>query len=124
MLKRTDEFADAGTLKLQEGRKKLDFVFLIFLISSIDIIRSREPTELAKCDILVDVGAVYEPATHRYDHHQAGFTTTFDDQHKIKLSSAGLVYKYELHINTTNYTTLSLGHVLMVVIASLFSFVF
>jgi uncharacterized UPF0160 family protein len=60
----------------------------------VDIIRTRDPAELAKCDILVDVGAVYDPSTHRYDHHQAGFTETFDDTHKIKLSSAGLIYKY------------------------------
>jgi len=49
---------------------------------------------LATKDILVDVGAVYDPAIHRYDHHQASFTETFDDKHKTKLSSAGLIYKH------------------------------
>lgn len=34
------------------------------------IVRSRDPAVLNPCDILVDVGAVYDPATHRYDHHQ------------------------------------------------------
>ena len=25
---------------------------------------------LSECDIVVDVGGVYDPALHRYDHHQ------------------------------------------------------
>jgi len=46
-------------------------------------------------DIVVDVGAEYDPARQRYDHHQREFTTTFDDKHTVtKLSSAGLVYKH------------------------------
>jgi uncharacterized UPF0160 family protein len=31
---------------------------------------------------------------HRYDHHQGSFQDTLDDKHKIRLSSAGLIYKY------------------------------
>jgi len=45
-------------------------------------------------DVAVDVGGVCDPKTHRYDHHQRGFTETLSADHKIKLSSAGLVYKY------------------------------
>lgn len=46
-------------------------------------------------DIVVDVGGVYSPEKHRYDHHQRGFTEVFGHggYDKIKLSSAGLVYK-------------------------------
>ena len=41
------------------------------------------------------VGGVYDPATHRYDHHQRTFETTYDAEHTTtKLSSAGLVYKH------------------------------
>ena len=59
------------------------------------ITRTRKPELLAEMDIVVDVGAVYDPATHRYDHHQRDFTTTFDDKHTVtKLSSAGLIYKH------------------------------
>lgn len=58
------------------------------------IIRSRDPKVLDTCDILVDVGGVYNPETHRYDHHQKGFTETFSDAYPTKLSSAGLVYKH------------------------------
>jgi uncharacterized UPF0160 family protein len=35
-----------------------------------NLIRTRDATKLADCDIVVDVGGVYDPATHRYDHHQ------------------------------------------------------
>lgn len=35
-----------------------------------DIVRTRNPEELAKCDVVVDVGGVYDPEKHRYDHHQ------------------------------------------------------
>lgn len=34
------------------------------------IVRTRDPAELEQCDIVVDVGGVFDPATHRYDHHQ------------------------------------------------------
>lgn len=46
LLRRTDEFKDAV------------------------LVRTRDPAKLAECDIIVDVGGVYDPATHRYDHHQ------------------------------------------------------
>jgi uncharacterized UPF0160 family protein len=58
------------------------------------ILRTRNPDYLAQCDIVVDVGAIFDSSTHRYDHHQRDFTGTFSDAHKIKLSSAGLVYKH------------------------------
>jgi len=70
MLHQTDEFANA------------------------QIVRSRDPEVLKTCNILVDVGATYEPEKHRYDHHQAGFVETLDSEHTIKLSSAGLIYKH------------------------------
>ena len=57
------------------------------------IVRSRDPKVLDTLDIVVDVGAVYEPAKHRYDHHQRGFAETLSHKHTMKLSSAGLVYK-------------------------------
>ncbi|XP_053508706.1 UPF0160 protein MYG1, mitochondrial [Ictalurus furcatus] len=62
-----------------------------------EIIRTRDPVELAKCDIVVDVGGVYDPKQHRYDHHQRSFEETFNSLCPEKpwvtrLSSAGLVY--------------------------------
>ena len=35
-----------------------------------DIVRTRNSEQLAKCDVVVDVGGVYDPEKHRYDHHQ------------------------------------------------------
>lgn len=32
--------------------------------------RSRDPIVLEACDIVVDVGGVFDPQAHRYDHHQ------------------------------------------------------
>jgi len=46
-------------------------------------------------DVLVDVGDVYDPERNRYDHHQRSFgETTLDENHGIRLSSSGLVYKH------------------------------
>ncbi|XP_032683072.1 UPF0160 protein MYG1, mitochondrial-like isoform X2 [Odontomachus brunneus] len=63
------------------------------------IVRSRDQDILDKCDIVVDVGGVYDHSAHRYDHHMREFCQTsrtvlknpnYND--KIKLSSAGLIY--------------------------------
>ncbi|CAH1268595.1 C12orf10 [Branchiostoma lanceolatum] len=61
------------------------------------VVRTRKPDLLADCDIVVDVGGQYDPATHRYDHHQRSFNETMnslvpDKPWVTKLSSAGLVY--------------------------------
>eukprot|EP01041_Mallomonas_annulata_P000130 gene130-209_t len=57
------------------------------------IIRSRNPDLLKICNIVVDVGAVYDPEQLKFDHHQREFTGVLDGYH-TKLSSAGLVYKH------------------------------
>jgi hypothetical protein len=59
-----------------------------------EIVRTRDPAVIAQMDIVVDVGAVYDPDARRFDHHQRGFHDTLDADHKIKLSSAGLIYKF------------------------------
>lgn len=58
------------------------------------ILRTRNQQELDLCDIVVDVGGVYDPRSRRFDHHQRGFEETFDEATKTKLSSAGLIYKH------------------------------
>eukprot|EP01128_Nolandella_sp_AFSM9_P001056 TRINITY_DN11166_c0_g1_i1.p1 TRINITY_DN11166_c0_g1~~TRINITY_DN11166_c0_g1_i1.p1 ORF type:complete len:391 (-),score=114.55 TRINITY_DN11166_c0_g1_i1:107-1114(-) len=58
------------------------------------LVRSRDAATWETCDVLIDVGDVYDPARHRYDHHQRGFFETLSPEHEIKLSSAGLVYKH------------------------------
>ena len=59
-----------------------------------EVVRSRDPEVLAACDIVIDVGAVYEPENNRFDHHQRGFEEIFGHGFTTKLSSAGLVYKH------------------------------
>ncbi len=38
--------------------------------SDAKIVRTRNSEKLDGCDIVVDVGGVYDPSRHRYDHHQ------------------------------------------------------
>lgn len=57
------------------------------------VVRTRDPAVLDNCDVVVDVGGRYDPAAHRYDHHQRGFDTTFPGR-PTKLSSAGLVFMH------------------------------
>ena len=38
--------------------------------ASTSIVRTRVPATLASCDIVVDVGGVYDHSSMRYDHHQ------------------------------------------------------
>ncbi|KAG6335287.1 hypothetical protein ID866_3816, partial [Astraeus odoratus] len=56
--------------------------------------RSRDPAILDTCDVVVDVGAVYDVQKRRFDHHQRGFHEVFGHGFTTKLSSAGLVYKH------------------------------
>ncbi|KZT30402.1 metal-dependent protein hydrolase [Neolentinus lepideus HHB14362 ss-1] len=56
--------------------------------------RSRDPKVLETCDVVVDVGGVYDEGLQRFDHHQRGFEEVFGHGFTTKLSSAGLVYKH------------------------------
>mmetsp|Transcript_35814 Transcript_35814/g.82201 ORF Transcript_35814/g.82201 Transcript_35814/m.82201 type:complete len:366 (-) Transcript_35814:44-1141(-) len=61
----------------------------------IPVVRTRTQEVISEAKIVVDVGGTYEPESHRYDHHQSTFTTTYSEEYEgIKLSSAGLVYKH------------------------------
>ncbi|KAH8102640.1 GAMM1 protein [Cristinia sonorae] len=59
-----------------------------------DLKRTRDSAVLATCDIVVDVGGVYDESKQLFDHHQRGFTEVFGHGFNTKLSSAGLVYKH------------------------------
>jgi len=63
-----------------------------------EIVRSRNPEVWKTCDCLVDVGAEYNLAEYKFDHHQKSFEDVFDKTNekynRVKLSSAGLVYKH------------------------------
>lgn len=62
-----------------------------------DIVRSRDKKILDDCDIVIDVGGVFDPSSDRYDHHQRDFAQSMNSLNPkykwtTKLSSAGLVY--------------------------------
>lgn len=50
------------------------------------VTRTRDPARIARADVVVDVGGVYDPATRRFDHHQATYTGP--------RSAAGLVLEW------------------------------
>ena len=59
-----------------DGKFHCDEVLACYMLRSLpeyrdaEIKRSRDPSVLEQCDIVVDVGGVYDPSIHRYDHHQ------------------------------------------------------
>jgi len=63
-----------------------------------EIVRSRDMKVIETCDIVVDVGAKFEPENKRFDHHQREFTETMRSLKVLnfdtKLSSAGLIYAF------------------------------
>lgn len=56
------------------------------------LVRSRDAAALAECDVLVDVGGTFDPATGRFDHHQGGGAPE-PRANGIKFSSFGLVWR-------------------------------
>ena len=64
---------------------------------SAEIVRTRDQSLIDECDVVVDVGGVFDPKRHRYDHHQKTFADSVSTlmpgkKWTTKLSSAGLVY--------------------------------
>ncbi|XP_070565461.1 MYG1 protein C27H6.8-like [Ptychodera flava] len=102
---KTDAAKKIGT---HNGTFHCDEVLACFMLKQLsqykdaEIIRTRDQKVLDTCDIVVDVGAVYDPSNHRYDHHQRSFTDSMNSLTKekkwtTKLSSAGLVYLHFGH---------------------------
>jgi len=71
-------------------------VALLKIIRNIKIVRTRDPSQLAKADIVVDVGKVYDPENFKFDHHQYSpdESPRFSDKYSIPMSSVGMVYKH------------------------------
>ncbi|VEU45235.1 unnamed protein product [Pseudo-nitzschia multistriata] len=82
------------------------------------IVRSRDPKVLETCDIVIDVGGVYDHEKKRYDHHQRDYDERFDsgkegltDGRCTKLSASGLVYRhYGKEVIKAYYPNLSGEH--------------
>ena len=94
---------DCGKIGTHNGSFHCDEVLACFLLKQLpeyensEIVRSRDPAKLEECEIVVDVGGVFDAGNKRFDHHQRTFTDTFktlvpSKKWNIKLSSAGLVY--------------------------------
>lgn len=58
-----------------------------------EIVRTRDQAVIDGCDIAVDVGAAYDPARLRFDHHQLSFNEKFDQHSVPPMSSVGQIYK-------------------------------
>ncbi|MDR7035724.1 hypothetical protein J2X36_000460 [Methylobacterium sp. BE186] len=56
-----------------------------------ELVRTRDEAEIARADLVWDVGAAWEPAAGRFDHHQRGAPVGEDG---TPFSAAGLVWRY------------------------------
>ena len=89
------------TIVTHNGNFHADDVFSIAALKSIfpsfKLIRTRDSELIAKADIVLDVGGVYDPDTDRFDHHQRGGAG--ERENGIPYSSFGLIWqKYGLEI--------------------------
>lgn len=78
-------------------------------IPYIRVIRSRLPEDWARCDIVLDVGDVYNPEALRFDHHQASFDAKRDYGECVPYAAAGLMWKHFGHKVVENFLY-SVGH--------------
>ncbi|KIJ21724.1 hypothetical protein PAXINDRAFT_165133 [Paxillus involutus ATCC 200175] len=91
---------DVKTIGTHNGTFHCDEALAVFLLRltgtyrGAEVKRSRDTAVLDTCDIVVDVGAVYDESKQRFDHHQRGFQEVFGYGFTTKLSSAGLIYKH------------------------------
>ncbi|MCB1134965.1 MAG: MYG1 family protein, partial [Chlamydiia bacterium] len=56
------------------------------LVDQAGVHRTRDPDLLARCEFVCDVGGLYQPDQHLFDHHQADY--------QGELSSAGMILKW------------------------------
>jgi uncharacterized UPF0160 family protein len=79
------------------------------------VIRTRDAAVYdSQCDIVLDVGGVYNHEARRYDHHQRGYDERFQNQTDrcTKLSASGLIYRhYGQEIIATIYPQLSQDYI-------------
>ncbi|KAF7306949.1 hypothetical protein MIND_00487700 [Mycena indigotica] len=105
---------DQKKIGTHSGTFHCDEALAVFLLRNTDkyknseVTRTRDPAVLATCDIVVDVGAVYDESRNLFDHHQRGFTEVFGHGFETKLSSAGLIYKHFGKEIVANKTQLSI----------------
>uniref|UniRef100_T1JBB4 Uncharacterized protein n=1 Tax=Strigamia maritima TaxID=126957 RepID=T1JBB4_STRMM len=102
-IKRRTMNSNIKKIGTHNGTFHCDEVLACFMLKQLSqykdavVVRSRDPEILNTCDIVVDVGGIFNPETHRYDHHQRDFKETMNSLNSsypwgTKLSSAGLIY--------------------------------
>ena len=82
-------------LVTHSGRFHADVVFaiaMILMIEDREITRTRDEEIIQKADIVLDVGAEYNPETLRFDHHQNSFIKAREDG--TPYATAGLVWEH------------------------------
>ena len=57
-----------------------------------EIVRTRDQKIIERADYVFDVGGVYDPSSHRFDHHQKGRAGARENG--IMYAAAGLVWKH------------------------------
>lgn len=70
----------------------LAVAMLRMLYPEAEVIRSRKDDVLETCDVVVDVGGVYDHARRRYDHHQTGRAGS--RANGVLYSACGLIWKH------------------------------
>jgi uncharacterized UPF0160 family protein len=89
------------TIATHNGNFHADDVFAIAALKNIypsfNLVRTRDLALMAKADIVLDVGGVYDADAGRFDHHQRGGAGARENG--IPFSSFGLIWqKYGLQI--------------------------
>jgi uncharacterized UPF0160 family protein len=64
---------------------------LLLLHPEAELVRTRDPAIIARADVAIDVGGVWNPAQGRFDHHQKGFDGARVSG--VPYASAGLVWR-------------------------------
>jgi uncharacterized UPF0160 family protein len=84
------------TLLTHSGPFHADDVVAYLVLSGVltdaRLVRSRDPAALQTADVVFDVGGEYDPARHRYDHHQPGGAGRRDNG--VPFAAAGLVWRH------------------------------
>jgi len=82
-------------LVTHSGRFHADEVFaisMVLMVEDREITRTRDEEIIKQADIVLDVGAEYNPETLRFDHHQNSFTEERTDG--IPYATAGLIWRH------------------------------
>ncbi|KAI6199573.1 hypothetical protein M3Y96_00641300 [Aphelenchoides besseyi] len=111
-----DEQKTQSFIGTHNGKFHCDEVFGCWMLKKLpqfagyQILRTRAPEYLERCDIVLDVGGKFDHEEKRYDHHQRSFQETMNSlsiqvkdgklkcgpslDYNTPLSSAGLIYAF------------------------------